>query len=547
MTISKWTAALLAATALTGLAATAATADTRAKAHKHHGKMHTARHHAHGAAARAPGAGAGTGVAALTATLEAQQAKIDELTRRLNEMSATPSAAVAVAAPNEEAESQSAFLAAQVDALQAQLDTVKKQTADNTPTWSGMPQWKGSGFSFKPNGEIQYDAAFISNPNTALANSSLGFNNRARRLLLGASGDLPGGFKYAFQFDFNQATINYEDIVFSYEPAGKPYTVSIGYFYPYNSLDNLTSNRFVSVVERNQAVDAFGQGRRLGIGFGYVAGDLRVNGGLFANQINNAAFDNDDWALAGRLLYAPQMFGGQLHFAVNGEYRRFKRTALGIQYRARPFTQVTDQRFVDAAGIAAKGDYVIGLEALGIFGSFNAQAEAKYVRTDGYRPGDGIANGAIEPGQTITGTFLANNPTFFSAYGEVGYWLTGETRGYRNGKIDRTKILNGFDKGGWGGLQVVGRVDYLDLRDRVGGPNVGTQVVNGVLNGGKQTGFLGAINWWPIDYVRFTAQYIRSEVEGGPRAIIYVPTSTAPIYDRKFSVDAVVLRAQVDF
>ena len=320
MTLTKWTVALLAATALTGIAAAPAFAAQDA------------------AAADAP----------VTA---------------------------------EEAAAQLEFLHAQVDAMQAQLDAIKKQTADNTPTWSGMPQFKATGFSFKPNGEIQYDAAYTGNPNNAIATPNLGFNNRARRLLFGASGDLPGGFKYAFQFDFNQATINYEDVVFSYEPAGKPYTVSVGYFYPYNSLDNLTSNRFVSVVERNQAVDAFGQGRRLGIGFGYVAGDLRLSAGAFANQINNANFDNNDWELAGRILYAPQMFGGQLHFAVNGEYRRFRTTSLGIQYRARPFTQVTDQRFVDAGAIAAKGDFVVGLEALGIFGPLHAQGEAE-VRQD---------------------------------------------------------------------------------------------------------------------------------------------------------------------
>ena len=447
----------------------------------------------------------------------------------------------------EEASAQLEFLKAQVDALQAQLDGMKKYNTDNSMTFSGMPQFKAPGFSFKPNGEIQYDAAYVANPNNAIATPNLGFNNRARRLLFGASGDLPGDFKYAFQFDFAQSGVNFEDVVFSYEPKGKPFTVSVGYFYPYNSLDNLTSNRFVSVVERNQAVDAFGQGRRLGVGFGYNVGDFRASAGVFANQINNANYDNNDWELAGRLLYAPQAFGGQLHFAVNGEYRRFRTTSLGIQYRARPFTQVTDQRFVDAGAVAAKGDYVIGLEALGIFGPFNVQGEAKYVKTDGYRPGSSVASGAITSGQVLNGTLLASDPSFFSIYGEAGYWLTGETRGYRNGKIDRTKILNGFDKGGWGGLQVVGRVDYLNLRSTVGGPNVGTQVVNGVLNGGRQTGYLAALNWWPIDYVRFTAQYIHSEVEGGPRAALVRPTSTAPIYDRKYGVDAVVIRGQVDF
>ena len=41
--------------------------------------------------------------------------------------------------------------------------------------------------------------------------------------------------------------------------------------------------------------------------------------------------------------------------------------------------------------------------------------------------------------------------------------LTGETRGYKNGTWDRTKVLKPFSKGGWGAFQVNGRVDYLDL------------------------------------------------------------------------------------
>jgi len=532
MMTTKFITSLLAASALTGLAVVPAAAHKTGKAHSHR-------------------AATVSNDAELRRLIEAQQAKIDELTARVAAMG-TASAPGAVSeeeqTSRDEAAANNEFLKAQVDALQAQLEVVKTTTAQNAPTWSGMPQFKGAGgFSFKPNGEIQYDAGYTGNPNNRVATSGLGFNNRARRLLLGASGDLPGDFKYAFQFDFAQAGVGYEDIVLSYEPKGKPYTVTIGYFYPYNSLDNLTSNRFVSVVERNQAVDGFGQGRRLGVGVGYTSGDFRINGGVFANQINNANFDNNDWALSGRILYAPLMGSNQLHFAVNGEYRRFRRNSLGVRYRSRPFTQTTDVRFDDAGTIAAYGDYVIGLEALGIFGPLHVQGEAKYVKTDGIRPGEGLDNGEI-----ASGTRLVSDPSFFSAYGEVGYWLTGETRGYKNFKIDRTKILNGFDKGGWGGFNLVGRIDYIDLKDKVGGPNVGNpltngQVVNGILNGGQQTGYMLALNWWPIDYVRFTAQYIHTEIEGGPNAGVVRPISSRPIYDRKYSTDGAVLRAQVDF
>ena len=547
MLVRNWTAGLLAATALATLVVGPAEAATKKKHHVRHRAV------AHKAVDNS-----------LRETVAMQQAKIDELTARLNAMQSVPPVEQVDSPAAKAAIEQAAALKTQVDGLQAALDSTNKKVAANAPAFGAAPTFKGGGFSFKPNGEIQYDAGRVSNPNGNLTNvgnattNRTGFNERARRLLLGASGDLPGDFKFAIQFDFAQSSVNYEDIVLSYEPKGKPFTVTVGYFYPYNSLDNLTSNRFVSVVERNALVDAFGETRRLGVGLGYVAGDLRLQAGFFGGNLNNANYDNNDYEATGRILFAPQAFGGQLHLAVNGQYRRFKTSALGFQYRGRPETQITDVRFVDTGAIAAKGDVIFGVEALGIFGPLHIQGEAQVDRVDGYRAGTVIGNG-ISPGQALLGTTINGNPTLFGGYAEVGYWLTGETRGYKNGKIDRTKIINGFDRGGWGGFQLVGRVAYLNLADNIGGVTTGArgagagglptapQVVNGILNGGSQISYIGALNWWPMDYVRFTGQFQHEEIQGGPYAGIVVPLSTQPVNQRKFGVDAFVVRAQLDF
>ena len=42
------------------------------------------------------------------------------------------------------------------------------------------------------------------------------------------------------------------------------------------------------------------------------------------------------------------------------------------------------------------------------------------------------------------------NPSFWGGYVEAGYFLTGETRGYKAGAWDRTKVLKPFSKGGIG-------------------------------------------------------------------------------------------------
>ena len=146
------------------------------------------------------------------------------------------------------------------------------------------------------------------------------------------------------------------------------------------------------------------------------------------------------------------------------------------------------------------------------------------------------------------------DPSFWGGNLEAGYFLTGETRGYKNGMWDRTKVKNPFDKGGWGALQINARYDYLDLDSN--------KLKNGFTNnfttgasspsvslsrGGKQTGYQLGLIWIPQDYVRFLLQYIHTEVEGGPFAATAKPTSTKPVDERKYGVDSVAVRAQFDF
>ena len=61
------------------------------------------------------------------------------------------------------------------------------------------------GWSFKPRGRFQYDAAYIGNPDDdprPSLNRNLGFNSRVRRMRLGVEGTLPGDFGYKFEADF---------------------------------------------------------------------------------------------------------------------------------------------------------------------------------------------------------------------------------------------------------------------------------------------------------------------------------------------------------
>ena len=118
------------------------------------------------------------------------------------------------------------------------------------------------------------------------------------------------------------------------------------------------------------------------------------------------------------------------------------------------------------------------------------------------------------------------SPTLFGAYAEVGYYLTGETRGYRGGRFDRTSVRNPVEDGGAGAFQINLRYDHLDLNS------------NGIF-GGTQNGVQASLIWIPTDYVRFLLNVARF---GYDDAIIAAANA-----DRDYSVTVAGARAQIDF
>lgn len=469
-------------------------------------------------------------VAALRTELEALRREVSELRQERS--------ALAVAAP--------------APALATAPTVAPAPPPATTTAWKGAPQLedKKAGFSFKPKGFAQFDAGYVSTPGPVrsgtfggLNYNNLGWNSRARRLVIGAEGSLPGGFGYNVELNFAQGTVDYEDVILSYQRLKSPIQVRIGNMYPLSSLDTMTSSRLTSFLERASLTDAFGYNRRLGVAVALLdpkSDRYTLTAGIFGQEINNTSFNRTGWQASLRGTFAPTVGDTRLHLGANFQHRVAQRDAQNVQYRARPFTQVTDQRFVDTGLIAADGEDIVGLEFGAIMKSVHFAAEAQQVWVRGYRPGRtfGPNNGAGG------GLFYGEDPRFQSAYAEVGYFLTGETRGYKGGRWDRAKVLHPFNDGGWGALQLNARIDWLDLGDRLA---PGAITAPFFVNGGKQLGYELSLIWNPIDYIRFQAQYARGSYEGGPRAATVAPGSPAAVDQRTFGVDTVAVRAQVEF
>lgn len=460
----------------------------------------------------------------------------------------------------------------QVQTLQAQLDALKQQLPKAVPSWKGAPQLNDSdGWSFKPRGRMHFDAGYIAAPGAYAATRNLGFNSRIRRARLGVEGTMPGGFGYKVEADFANANVGFGDVLLSWQPKSKDMIVRIGNFETLNGLDQISSSNNVTFLERAQMNDAFINARRLGAAVAFLGKDdrYRVEGGVFTAHAIDSSVDNDGWIGAVRAVYAPEIDKGRLHLGLNYQHRVFQSNNGGTasvstnapstnqlaRYRARPFLQTTDVRFVDTGTFAATGDDIFGVEAAAIFPKFYAVGEAQWTEVRSYRPGD-IATG-LNSFAAAAQVTPAQDPGFFGGYAEIGYFLTGETRGYKDNVWGRTKVLNPVSKGGPGAWQIAARFDYLDLNSKplTAAPTnnfttgVATNAADAVrlARGGKQTGLILGLNWYPMDYARIMLNYIHINVDGGPLAAAVEPGSTAPVNQRSYSTDGFAVRTQVDF
>ncbi len=416
-------------------------------------------------------------LAAMRAQLQALVSRIDQLETELEQTQAANADQDAVIAANAEA--------------------VAKPAPEPKPA----AQLEKDGWSFKPRGRLMFDAGTISAPSSTGADD--GFGNEVRRARLGASGDIPGGFGYKFELDFAGNEVEAADAILTYEDG--PLEVVIGHHNNFQSLEELTSSLNTSFIERAAFTDAFGFERRIGVSANYSAGIVLAQAGVFTDNFDDTGTDNRGFD--GRIVLMPKMGGTQLHFGGSVHYNELGEDDATVRYRQRPLVHFTSTRFVNTGSLDADSEFGVGLEAAAIAGPFHAAAEGYW--------------------QNVDMPLMADNPTFFGGYAEVGYFLTGgDTRGYKGGKFDRTKPANPVGEGGMGSLQFNLRYDHLDLNDA------------GIL-GGVQNGYQASLIWKPTDYTLFSVNYGRMDYEDS-----VLPTATG---DTDYVVDAFGVRAQVDF
>jgi phosphate-selective porin OprO/OprP len=371
--------------------------------------------------------------------------------------------------------------------------------------WKGAPEFKSAGgWSFKPRGRIQVDAGYLNAPKSAESPIVGGarYTVALRRAYIGAQGTIPGGFSYRAEIDLAPKTPEWADVYLAYDKG--PINVTAGQIYNFLGLEQMTSDLFPTFTERASYTGAFNYKRRLGVAVNYTRKNWMLGAGIFGDSLNDLQPDGSrTLGYDGRLVLMPKFGDVQFHLAGNAHYRHYYQYAETnlVRYRARPYFFSSATRPIETNDLQVLNEVTWGAEAAVIFKRLHAAGEAVWLKSS-----------------QINDRKL----TYDGGYGEIGIFLTPDTRGYHNGQFDRTVPVHPVGAGGIGAVEWNMRYDYLDLTD----PSS--------IFAGKEWSVGSSLVWTPTPYVRFLANYIHLRY-------IYrgFPADT--------NVDTGTIRAQVDF
>lgn len=333
-------------------------------------------------------------------------------------------------------------------------------------TIGGMTAATAAEMTVNLGGRIHVDAAFYDEDVT-----ELGSGTEFRRLRLFAAGDIDDAWTYKVQLEFADGGTDIKDALVTYSGLsfGK---LKIGNFKVPFSLEELDSSRYITFIERGM-INVFAPSRRIGVGLENVHGNNTFSVSVFGDEPSDNGGD-EGLGIAARYTAAPKLSEHSfvhLGAAVSLEEPAQTGSDGSVRFRARPESHVTSQRLIDGGTINDVSTITkVGLEAAYASGGFSAQAE--YI------------NASIDAS--------GGDVDYDGYYVYASYFPWGGFRPYKNGLFGRVNASNTWE--------FALRYSNLDLTDT---------------NGGEQNNITLAANYYVNPYLRFMANYVMADVEGG--------------------------------
>jgi len=439
-----------------------------------------------------------TGVALLAlapatafAQAAAPPASNDAILERLNALEAK---VATLEARNAELEAQAAKTDDRVKTVE--VKTAKVVQPGVAPTFSDPD----GNFTFHPRGMIELDYAAY---NERTGGYRFNDGTDVRRGRFGFDGTFFKKFRYRIDAEYVKNSVNLLDAYIQYAPSAD-WLLTVGQHKAPFGLEGNTSDAFNTFLERgmaNAAFGAVGAERRVGASLGFADKHLTATVGLFGaaeGVQRNAATPGETRGVNGRVTWEPISEPGKvLHVGASGYHVSHFANNTISSLGDRPNTRVDGGRIesINITGTApvggpetgAKAATYLGAEAAAVYGPFSVQGEYNHLSINRF-------------GDASTLDFDG-----FYVYGSL--FLTGESRTFRKGVVDRLKPHANFDpaKGTWGAVELALRYDQLDLTDLDFSP----------LSHKAQT-FTGAVNWYLNPNLKLMFNYIRFKGTNSP-------------------------------
>jgi phosphate-selective porin OprO/OprP len=350
----------------------------------------------------------------------------------------------------------------------------------------------------KLGGRVQVDFASINADDTLKeAYPDLQGNGwEFRTVRLDVEGTLWRYFQFKAQYDFAGQDVDFKDVWVGMKSIPYINYIRVGHMKEPFSLNELTSSNYITFMER-ALPNVFAPSRNTGI----AAHNSHLNdriwwgfGGFKLTDDSGDAFTNrSDWNITARMTGLPWVDEDKLlHLGLSYTHQFRSGADNPIQYRQRPESHITDERLVDTGSMPVDGVDIINPELAFVYGPFSLQGEYFFSWVNAAE-GEIIDDGDPFPDSRLD---------FQGAYAFISYFLTGESRPYKNGRFQRVRPFRNFSfkEPGWGAFETAFRWSFVDLDDES-------------IDGGKENNFTVGLTWYPNPNFRWMFNYVRADVD----------------------------------